>query len=300
MRVSTVDQNAARQLEGVDVERTFTDKASGKDVKRPQLETMLAFVREGDTIVCHSMDRMARNLDDLRRIVLGLTQRGVHVQFIKEKLTFTGDDSPMANLLLSVMGTFAQFERELIKERQREGIAIAKKAGAYKGRKRSLTLAKADELRRRVALGEKRTAIARELGISRFTTYEYAPAMPEEKVPTAKRKKTILCVDADEQVLSVRKFMLEMRGYAVKTAKTDEEAIDLLKRGNIDLILSRLPGILGEVKVMDLLVPTVFLAGFAELGKAEADAILMQGTQSPVEVLAAIKTLLSQFKVKRS
>ena len=300
VRVSTVDQNAARQLEELDVERTFTDKASGKDVKRPQLETMLAFVREGDTIVCHSMDRMARNLDDLRRIVLGLTQRGVHVQFIKEKLTFTGDDSPMANLLLSVMGAFAQFERELIKERQREGIAIAKKAGAYKGRKRSLTLAKADELRRRVALGEKRTAIARELGISRFTTYEYAPAMPEEKVPTAKRKKTILCVDADEQVLSVRKFMLEMRGYAVKTAKTDEEAIDLLKRGNIDLILSRLPGILGEVKVMDLLVPTVFLAGFAELGKAEADAILMQGTQSPVEVLAAIKTLLSQFKVKRS
>ncbi len=155
--MSTVDQNAARQLEGVDVERTFTDKASGKDVKRPQLEAMLAFVREGDTVFCHSMDRMARNLDDLRRIVLGLTQRGVHVQFIKESLTFTGEDSPMANLLLSVMGAFAQFERELIKERQREGIAIAKKAGAYKGRKRSPTLAKADELRRRVALGEKRT-----------------------------------------------------------------------------------------------------------------------------------------------
>ena len=132
VRVSTVDQNAARQLEGVDVERTFTDKASGKDVKRPQLEAVLAFVREGDTIVCHSMDRMARNLDDLRRIVLGLTQRGIHVQFIKESLTFTREDSPMANLLLSVMGAFAQFERELIKERQREGIAIAKKAGAYK------------------------------------------------------------------------------------------------------------------------------------------------------------------------
>ena len=73
MRVSTVDQNAARQLEGVTVERTFTDQASGKDVKRPQLEAMLTFVREGDTIVCHSMDRMARNLDDLRRIVLGLS-----------------------------------------------------------------------------------------------------------------------------------------------------------------------------------------------------------------------------------
>ena len=299
VRVSTVDQNTARQLEGVDVERTFTDKASGKDVKRPQLEAMLAFVREGDTILCHSMDRMARNLDDLRRIVLGLTQRGIHVQFVKESLTFTGEDSPMANLLLSVMGAFAQFERELIKERQREGIAIAKKAGAYKGRKRSLTLAKADELRRRVALGEKRTAIARELGISRFTTYEYAPAIPEEQVSTAKRKKTILCVDADDQVLSVRKFMLEMRGYAVKTAQSDEQGIELLKRGNIDLILSRLPGILRDTKATGLLVPTVFLAGHAELGKAEADAVLMQGNQSPVEVLATVKTLLSQFKLKR-
>ena len=174
VRVSTVDQNAARQLEGVAVERTFTDKASGKDVKRPQLEAMLAFAREGDTIVCHSMDRMARNLDDLRRIVLGLTQRGIHVRFLKESLTFTGEDSPLANLLLSVMGAFAQFERELIKERQREGIAIAKKAGVYKGRKPSLSAVKAEELRRRLALGEKRTAIARDLSISRFTTYEYA------------------------------------------------------------------------------------------------------------------------------
>ncbi len=299
VRVSTVDQNAARQLEEVDVERTFTDKASGKDVRRPQLEAMLAFVREGDTIVCHSMDRMARNLDDLRRIVLGLTQRGIHVQFIKEGLTFTGDDSPMANLLLSVMGAFAQFERELIKERQREGIAIAKKAGAYKGRKRSLTLAKADDLRRRVTLGEKRTAIAREFGISRFTTYEYAPAMPEEKVPTAKRKKTILCVDADEQVLSVRKFMLEMRGYTVRTARSDDQAMDILKRDNIDLILSRLPRVIAEVKALGLLVPTVFVAGYAELGKAEADAILVQGAQSPVEVLALVKTLLNQSRFKR-
>ncbi len=299
MRVSTVDQNAARQLEGVTVERTFTDQASGKDVKRPQLEAMLAFVREGDTIVCHSMDRMARNLDDLRRIVLGLTQRGIHVQFIKESLTFTREDSPMANLLLSVMGAFAQFERELIKERQREGIAIAKKAGAYKGRKRSLTLAKADEFRRRVALGEKRTVIARELGISRFTTYEYAPAIPEEQVPTAKRKKTILCVNADDQVLSVRKFMLEMRGYAVKTAQSDEQGIELLNRGNIDLLLSRLPGIIRESKASGLIVPTVFLAGYAKLGEAEADVALMQGTQSPVEVLAAVKTLLSKFKPKR-
>ena len=120
VRVSIFDQNENRQLEGVQIDRMFLDKASGKDVNRPQLELMLSFVREGDTIVCHSMDRLGRNLDDLRRMVLGLTARGVHVRFVKESLIFTGEDSPMANLLLSVMGAFAQFERELIRERQRE------------------------------------------------------------------------------------------------------------------------------------------------------------------------------------
>jgi hypothetical protein len=152
------------------------------------------------------------------RDVLGLTERGVHVQFVKESLTFTGEDSPMANLLLSVMGAFAQFERELIKERQREGIAVAKKAGVYRGRKPALTSAQADELRRRITMGEKRTALAKEFGISRYTVYDYAPiALLEVRVPVV-LKKTILCVDRDQQTLSVRKFMLETRGYAIKTA----------------------------------------------------------------------------------
>jgi len=111
LRVSSLDQNEVRQLEGLALDKTFIDKASGKDVKRPQLEAMQSFVREGDTVFCHSMDRLARNLDDLRRIVLGLTERGVHIVFVKENLTFTGEDSPMSNLLLSVMGAFAQFER---------------------------------------------------------------------------------------------------------------------------------------------------------------------------------------------
>ncbi len=82
----------------------FTDKASGKDTKRPELENLLLFVREGDTLVVHSMDRLARNLDDLRALVQKLTRKGVRVEFVKENLTFTGTDSPMANLMLSVMG----------------------------------------------------------------------------------------------------------------------------------------------------------------------------------------------------
>ena len=131
VRVSSLDQNPDRQLEQIPVDRIFTDKASGKDVARPQLDALLRFAREGDTVVVHSMDRLARNLDDLRQIVRSLTARGIRVEFVKEGLTFTGEDAPMATLLLSVMGAFAQFERALIRERQREGIALAKQRGAY-------------------------------------------------------------------------------------------------------------------------------------------------------------------------
>lgn len=176
LRVSTVDQNEHRQLEGIDLDKVYTDKASGKDTKRPQLQAALEYVREGDTLVIHSMDRLARNLDDLRKIVRELVSRGVHVQFIKESLTFTGDDSPMATLLLSVMGAFAEFERALIRERQREGIALAKAAGAYKGRKPSLTPAQAAEVRERAARGEKKAALAREFGVSRETLYQHLNA----------------------------------------------------------------------------------------------------------------------------
>jgi DNA invertase Pin-like site-specific DNA recombinase len=176
VRVSSVDQNTERQLDGMTMDKTFTDKASGKDTKRPQLERALEFLREGDTLVVHSMDRLARNLDDLRRVVLGLTKKGVKVQFVKESLTFTGDDSPMANLLLSVMGAFAQFERELIKERQREGIAIAKREGVYKGRKPSLSSERAADLKKRAAKGENKAALAREFSISRAALYVYLNA----------------------------------------------------------------------------------------------------------------------------
>jgi DNA invertase Pin-like site-specific DNA recombinase len=189
VRVSSYEQNAARQLEHLDVDRVFTDKASGKDTDRPQLQTLLDYAREGDTIVVHSMDRLARNIDDLRRLVLNETRRGVHIQFIKENLTLTGEDSPMANLMLSVLGAVAQFERDLIKERQREGIALAKQRGVYRGRTKALAAERADELRLRVAAGEKKSRLAREFGISRETLYQYVrqgltPALPTAKVGT--------------------------------------------------------------------------------------------------------------------
>ena len=173
VRVSSFDQNPERQLEQIQVDKVFTDKASGKDTRRPELERLLAFVREGDTVVVHSMDRLARNLDDLRRLVQGLTQRGVRIEFLKEHLTFTGEDSPMANLMLSVMGAFAEFERALIRERQREGIALAKQRGAYRGRKKALSPEQVAELRQRAAAGEQKAKLAREFGVSRETLYQY-------------------------------------------------------------------------------------------------------------------------------
>lgn len=173
VRVSSFDQNPERQLEQVQTDKVFTDKASGKDTQRPELDALLSFVRDGDTVVVHSMDRLARNLNDLRRLVQKLTKRGVRIEFVKESLTFTGEDSPMANLMLSVMGAFAEFERALIRERQREGIALAKQRGAYRGRKKSLSEPQIVEVKRRIADGEQKATVARAYGISRETLYQY-------------------------------------------------------------------------------------------------------------------------------
>jgi DNA invertase Pin-like site-specific DNA recombinase len=174
IRVSSLEQNSARQLEGVSTDRTYEDRVSAKDLQRPNLQAMLTYVREGDVVVVHSMDRLARNLDDLRHLVKTLTQKGIAVQFVKENLTFSGDDTPMANLMLSVMGAFAEFERALSKERQREGVALAKARGAYRGRKKVLSQDKIEALKKKLDDGQETKAqIARYFGISRETLYQY-------------------------------------------------------------------------------------------------------------------------------
>jgi DNA invertase Pin-like site-specific DNA recombinase len=174
VRVSTLDQNTARQLDGILVDKIFSEKASGKDQKnRPELEDLITFVRDGDTVLVHSMDRLARNLDDLKQIVGRLTRKGVRVEFVKEALTFTGDDNAASTFLLHVMGAFAEFERSLIGERQREGIALAKQRKVYRGRVPALSPVKAAELRQRANDGESKTALAQAFGISRATVYAY-------------------------------------------------------------------------------------------------------------------------------
>jgi DNA invertase Pin-like site-specific DNA recombinase len=138
VRVSSVDQNTARQLDGINLDEVFTDKVSGATTDRPELQAMLRHVRKGDTLHVHSIDRLARSLEDLLSLVKELIDRGVTVHFHKEQLLFTGEANPMQELMLSLLGSVAQFERSMIRERQREGIEKAKAAGVYTGRVKTI------------------------------------------------------------------------------------------------------------------------------------------------------------------
>jgi DNA invertase Pin-like site-specific DNA recombinase len=173
IRVSTIEQNPDRQLEGVTLDKKFIDKCSGKNTDRPELSYMMEFVREGDRVLIHSMDRMARNLQDLKNIVSVLNRKGVIVEFIKENLIFTGEDSSISQLLLSIMGAFAEFEYTLIKERQREGIKLARQRSAFSGRKKCLDAEQVIKLKNWKLQGMKITWIANQLEISRWSVYNY-------------------------------------------------------------------------------------------------------------------------------
>lgn len=178
IRVSTAEQNTDRQLDDEHLTVTFTDKASGKNADRPQLQAMLAGNwPEGSTVVVHSMDRLARSLSDLLRIVDQLTARGIAVQFVKEGKTFKGSESadPMDKLMLSMLGAFAEYERTLIRERQREGIAKAKERGVYRGRPRRVddTERIAQIVAEATDAGANKSRIAAKHGISRDTLYKY-------------------------------------------------------------------------------------------------------------------------------
>ena len=173
MRVSTGGQNVGRQLVGVELDKVFTDRCSGGSVERPALVEMLDWIREDDVVHVHSMDRLARNVSDLRELVTAINRDGASVRFHKEGLEVSGEDSPMSELLLNLLGAVAQFERSLIRERQREGIEAAKKRGAYRGRKKALCSASIADLRTRRAAGEGVAALARKFGVSRQTVYSY-------------------------------------------------------------------------------------------------------------------------------
>jgi DNA invertase Pin-like site-specific DNA recombinase len=166
-RVSTIDQNTDRQDLG-DISRLFEDKASGANADRPALITMLAFIREGDEVVVFSIDRLARNLRDLEGIIREINSKGASISFLAERLTFSGSDDAMSTLMLQMMGSFAQFERSMIRKRQAEGIAVAKGKGVYQGRKPSIDR---DAVTNMLNAGSPVTSVARALGISRQSVY---------------------------------------------------------------------------------------------------------------------------------
>ncbi|MNQ84231.1 Transposon gamma-delta resolvase [compost metagenome] len=165
-RVSSVGQNTVRQLDGLKLDQVFTDKVSGSTVDRPELQAMLRSVRGGDTLHVHSIDRLARSLADLLALVKELTDNGVAVRFHKENLLFAGEPNPMQELMLSLLGSVAQFERSMIRERQREGIAKAKEAGVYKGRAKAVDDA---AIRAAVENGMSYRVAAKDLGVSLST-----------------------------------------------------------------------------------------------------------------------------------
>ena len=172
IRVSSFSQNVERQLDGITLEKTFEEKASAKDAKRPVLQDCLGYLRAGDCLHVHSIDRLARNLVDLQNIVISLNEKGVSVKFHKENLTFTGNnDNPMNKLMLQMMGAFAEFERALIRERQKEGIAKAKQKGKHIGRKPALNADQVEDIRKRAANGESKSNLAKEYGVARQTIY---------------------------------------------------------------------------------------------------------------------------------
>ncbi|HBY87321.1 MAG TPA: resolvase [Colwellia sp.] len=169
IRVSTIEQNSSRQLLNVELDKTFTDRCSGKDTNRPQLKLLIEYARQGDVIHVHDISRMARNTEDLLRLVKEFTEQGISLKFHKEHLEFNGENNPMQDLMLTMLGGIYQFERSMILERQREGIAIAKAKGKYLGKPINKILH--DKIRELFSQGKNKTQIAKQLGCTRPTVY---------------------------------------------------------------------------------------------------------------------------------
>lgn len=175
-RVSSRDQNLDRQLSQLETagcSKIFAEKLSGASSDRPELHAALEYLRPGETLVVGSMDRLARNTVDLLNLVRDATERGAYVEFLSEHLTFGPEEEAIPALMLGILGSIAQFERTLIRERQAQGIAKAKERGVYKGRSKSLGTEEVKTLQELASLGVSKAEIGRRLGVSRATVYRY-------------------------------------------------------------------------------------------------------------------------------
>lgn len=174
IRVSSSGQKFHRQIEAIgNVDKLFEEKQSGKNINdRPVFQQCMEYLREGDTLLVHSIDRAARSVTDLHKIVDTLKKKRVCIKFIKENLTFTPDSTDArSTLYLYLLGAISQFERELIRERQKEGIAAAQALGKPYGRKKTFSKEQCMEIAARVKAGEKVATLAKELRVSRNTIY---------------------------------------------------------------------------------------------------------------------------------
>ena len=182
-RVSSRDQNLDRQLaqlETAGCSKIFTEKLSGASSDRPELHAALKYLRPGETLVVTSMDRLARNTVDLLNLVQGAMERRAYVEFLSERLIFGPEEEAIPSLMLGILGSIAQFERTLIRERQAQGIAKAKERGVYKGCSKSLGDEEVETLKKLASLGVSKSEIGRRLGISRATVYRYMKAIHQD------------------------------------------------------------------------------------------------------------------------
>jgi len=179
IRVSTILQNTDRQLIGIDCDVEFIEKVSGKDKNREQLSLMLKIIKNGDRVNVHELSRLGRNTQDLLSIVDEIITKGCSIKFHKEDLLF-GDKKNICNdLMLTILSAVSQMERDLMLERQREGIEIAKLKGKYKGRKPTLTDEQLDLMKQDFESGMKKTEIAEKYGVTRSYVYQLVKKIDE-------------------------------------------------------------------------------------------------------------------------
>ena len=172
-RVSTLAQSTERQLLDIPCDREYEDKVSGKNLERPQLQAMLGSLRESDLINCHDMSRLARNTQDLLSVVDSIVSKGASIKFHKENLTFEGgkQSEPFQKLMLTLMGALSSFERDILLQRQREGIALAKEKGKYKGRPSKFNDNDIADIKVKFKASPNKAELARDLGITRAYLY---------------------------------------------------------------------------------------------------------------------------------
>lgn len=173
IRVSTPEQNPDNQLRNIDLDKKFIDVATGKHQNRPALIEMLNYIRDGDEVFVEAIDRIARSIIDLNNIVKEIIEKGGSVRFLRENLICNRDTSASMILQLQIMGAYAEFERNILKERQREGILRAQQLGNYKGRKRVLTEEDIQAIRNQAEMGIPKATIAKRFRCCRKTIYTY-------------------------------------------------------------------------------------------------------------------------------